>query len=200
MFATFRWTLGFALAVALHALAIGMLLAKGQTEEASLPPIPAILLELPPLPVEMEVVPEPEKAETQDPEPLSQDPEGTAPNTAEVTPTCDPQEAGPEKQTQTTLKEWQGVLQHHLDRYKRYPADAQRKGQQGTPHIVFTMCRDGRVLEAHVLQTSGFSALDQAGMDMVRGAEPLPGFPQGQSGDTLSVVVPVEFSLKRQVN
>jgi protein TonB len=196
MFATLRWTFGFVFAVALHAVAIGMLLAEGHSEEASRPPVPAILMELPPLPVDLEIVPEPESAETHDPPPPLADPEGTAPTMAEAAPTCDPQAAGPEAPTQTTLKEWQDVLQHHLDRYKRYPAEAQRKGQQGTPHIVFTMCRDGRVLEAHVLQTSGFTALDQAGMEMVRGAEPLPGFPQSQSGDTLSVVVPVEFSLR----
>ncbi len=136
------------------------------------PPIPAILLELPPLPVEMEVVPEPEKAETQDPSlPRRIRKERHRTRRKSPRPAIRGKPARRSRR-ETSLKEWQGVLQHHLDRCKRYPADAQRKGQQGTPHIVFTMCRDGRVLEAHVLQTSGFSALDRAGMDMVRGAEP----------------------------
>jgi periplasmic protein TonB len=196
-----RWSGSFALALALHVLAIDMLFANGRGDESPAPSPPAIMLELAALPVtladEPEIVPPEATAVTSEASPQPPAPEASAAGSTEPPPTCDPQATRPDDTT-VTLAEWKGLLLHHLERHKQYPADAQRRGQQGTPHVLFTMCRDGRVLAARILRTSGVESLDRAGVDLVRRAEPLPSFPQGQSGDTLDLVVPVEFFLVGQ--
>lgn len=194
-----RWSVSFALALTLHVLAIGVFLGEGRAGEADASsPLP-ILLDLIALPAEPQVVPD---------ESMAAAPDAPLPPTAvdlpaegatESPPSCDPQAPAPSASGSAamTLAEWRRLLRHHLARYQQYPEDAQRKGQQGTPHVFFTVCHDGRVLEAHIARTSGIASLDQAGMDLVRRAEPLPAFPQGLPEDRLNLVVPVEFVLAK---
>lgn len=57
------------------------------------------------------------------------------------------------------------------------------------------MNRDGHVLSSSLVRTSGFADLDQAALDTLRRADPLPAIPPERS-DEVELVVPVEFYLR----
>lgn len=96
-----------------------------------------------------------------------------------------------------SLPTWKGLLLRHLERHKRYPAEAQRARHEGMPYVAFTMTRDGRVLSARIVRSSGVASLDQEGLDLLARAQPLPPLPSDQPGESLDLVVPIQFFLKR---
>lgn len=95
------------------------------------------------------------------------------------------------------LPTWKGMLLRHLERHKRYPPEAQRARHEGVTYVRFTMSRDGRVLFATVVRPTGISSLDQEGLELLRRAEPLPSLPADQPGETLALVVPIQFHMRR---
>ncbi|TBR29412.1 MAG: energy transducer TonB, partial [Reyranella sp.] len=96
-----------------------------------------------------------------------------------------------------TLPTWKGLLLRHLERHKRYPSEAQRSRHEGVTYVRFTMSRDGRILAARIERASGHAALDQEGLELLQRAQPLPPLPQDQPGESLEIVVPIQFFLKR---
>jgi protein TonB len=104
--------------------------------------------------------------------------------------------AAPETQS-AELPTWKGRLLRHLERHKQYPSDAQRSRHEGITYIHFTMTRDGRVLAARVERTAGIASLDREGLDLLQRAQPLPPLPADQPGETLALVVPVQFRMRR---
>lgn len=95
------------------------------------------------------------------------------------------------------LPTWKGLLLRHLERHKRYPADAQRQRQEGVVYVHFRLSRDGRVLAARLERPTGVASLDQEGLDLLQRAQPLPPLPSDQPGESLELLVPVQFYLKR---
>lgn len=95
------------------------------------------------------------------------------------------------------LPNWKGALLRHLERHKRYPQEAQRARREGVTTVRFTMSRDGRVLAARIERTSGVTSLDQEGLDLLQRAQPLPPLPSDQPGESLELVVPIQFHLTR---
>ena len=45
---------------------------------------------------------------------------------------------------------WQTALVRHLQQYKRYPSDAQSRGDEGVVQLSFTVDRNGRVLNREI--------------------------------------------------
>lgn len=88
---------------------------------------------------------------------------------------------------------WQSRLLAHLERRKRYPADARRQRQQGTAQVRFTIDAGGNVQSVSLVSSSGVAALDQEVVAMVRRASPVPAPPPGINR---TIVVPVRFSLR----
>lgn len=95
------------------------------------------------------------------------------------------------------LPTWKALLLRHLEKHKRYPAEAQRSRTEGVAYVVFTMTRDGRILNARIERSAGHAALDREGLDLLSRAEPLPPLPHDQPGETLRLVVPVQFFMRR---
>jgi protein TonB len=91
---------------------------------------------------------------------------------------------------------WQTSLVRHLEQYKRYPSDAQSRGEEGVVLLSFSVDRTGHVLEHHVLRSSGYPALDDEVMSMIERAQPLPPFPPTMTESKLDLTVPIRFSLK----
>jgi len=58
------------------------------------------------------------------------------------------------------------------------------------------MDRGGRVLSASLERSSGFAELDREAMSLPNRAQPLPKPPEERAGDTLELVVPVEFFIR----
>lgn len=91
---------------------------------------------------------------------------------------------------------WQTSLVRHLEQYKRYPSDAQSRGEEGVVLLSFSVDRTGHVLERHVVHSSGYPALDDEVMSMIERAQPLPPFPATMTESKLDLTVPIRFSLK----
>lgn len=58
------------------------------------------------------------------------------------------------------------------------------------------MDRNGRILSAGIARSSGSVLLDEEALAMIRRAEPLPPLPAEVAGTTLTLTVPVTFSLR----
>jgi periplasmic protein TonB len=91
---------------------------------------------------------------------------------------------------------WQSSLVRHLQRYKRYPGDAQARSEQGVVVLSFSVDRTGRVLTHRIARSSGFADLDAEVMAMIQRAEPLPAFPASMTEPQLDLTVPIRFSLR----
>lgn len=175
------------------------------------PPQPKLIeapkpkLALPPPPPKPR--PKPPKPEPR-PEPKSRPPVETPPSTAPVSdsvpaPTAQPAtrpspQAGNPAPSQAKAS-WQSRLLAHLNRYKRYPEDARRRGQQGVVKLRFVVDDRGNVLSFALAGKSGSGSLDRATLQMIRRAQPLPAPPPEllQNGQ-LEVVAPFVYSLERR--
>jgi protein TonB len=89
---------------------------------------------------------------------------------------------------------WEGQVLGWLERFRRYPGHARERRQQGVAQVRFRMDRTGRVLVVALERSSGYPLLDQAALDTIRRAQPLPAIPPDRA-DELELSVPVEFHL-----
>lgn len=93
-------------------------------------------------------------------------------------------------------RSWQGTLLAHLERHKRYPRASQARREQGVSHLRFVMDRQGKVLSCRIERPSGFEALDEETLEMIRRAEPLPPPPPDVGDERIELVVPVQYFLR----
>ena len=91
---------------------------------------------------------------------------------------------------------WQSSLVRQLQRYKRYPSEAQSRNEQGVVLLSFSLDRTGHVLAHRVARSSGFADLDNEVMAMIMRAEPLPAFPASMPQPRIDLTVPIRFSLR----
>lgn len=91
---------------------------------------------------------------------------------------------------------WQSRVLSWLNRHKRYPSSAKSRRQEGLVQVAFTVDQGGRVTSSRVSRSSGIPALDQAALDMVRRASPVPAPPPEIASSALRLAVPVDFSLR----
>ncbi|WP_332361620.1 MULTISPECIES: energy transducer TonB family protein [Asaia] len=181
-------------------------LAPEKPPEVMAPPSPT---PLPPVPVpqKIKVVPVHRKVAPSPPMPKHLPPPIPTQSTADTAPP--PSEAPPSTVSATNAKgapssreasqakeSWQGKLLARLERFKRYPPQAQAEHQEGTPMLRFTMDRKGHVLAASIVRPTGYTLLDEETLALVRRAEPLPEPPDTIEGATLTLTVPVEFYLE----
>jgi protein TonB len=82
-----------------------------------------------------------------------------------------------------------------LEHYKRYPAAAQKRGEQGVVMLRFTLDRGGNASNARIERSSGHSDLDDEVMALLRRAAPLPPIPADIAANTIDIVVPVSFAI-----
>src|SRR3546814_7997633 len=87
---------------------------------------------------------------------------------------------------------YQAELFAHVLKYRYYPDEARPERLQGIVRIQFAMTRDGRVMSAWVQQGSGYRQLDEAALEAIRRAQPLPPIPKGLP-DEMEVVLPLDF-------
>ena len=92
--------------------------------------------------------------------------------------------------------EWQRVLAAHIERFKRYPAEARSREEEGTARVAFTIDHEGRLLSSRIVQSSGSAMLDEETLTMLARAQPMPRPPEQLSDSEFSFVVPVRFTLR----
>ncbi|HSV23265.1 MAG TPA: energy transducer TonB [Xanthobacteraceae bacterium] len=148
----------------------------------------------PPEEVAEVALPEPERPK---PQPPTEEKPPTAMPSIVMTPAPAPPVAGAAVQpADPVVRRWESALFAHLERFKRYPAEARARGQQGLAKVAFTLDRAGQVRESRILQTSGSPELDQESLAMLTRAQPMPKPPSQVQTSELSFVVPIRFNIR----
>jgi periplasmic protein TonB len=128
----------------------------------------------PPEEAQTEITPPPEQMPVEEPKPPPPPPPPPV-NTAAV--------ARAETAYETAIRK-------HLSRYlPRDPSET----EQGTVHVGFSLNRSGRVLERHIIRSSGHADLDNAALSMVDRAQPFPPFPAAIPESEKIVEFPLHF-------
>jgi periplasmic protein TonB len=138
----------------------------------------------------------PGKAPTETPADLSRNALAALP--AEETPPSEP--AVPSRIPQlpadaapnTAMLQFRDTLLRHIAKFQRYPRAAERQHLQGTVLAVFSIGRDGKLLGTWVKTSSGQAVLDQAAIDTILRAQPLPQIPPALP-DSMKVEVALGF-------
>lgn len=219
-----RWAVAAAVVVGIHAGAVAYFLAHHQPVEIG-DDTDIVTVELAPIDstsdaVERDVAPAPETMIESKPVPQPQEEKPREEVKAEEPPPDDtpaivplPETKPPEKVeearppapvTAEKVKggaphiepSWQATLVRQLQRYKRYPTEAQARNEQGVVLLSFSLDRSGHVLARRIARSSGFSDLDEEVMAMIMRAEPLPPFPASMPQPRLDLTVPIRFSLR----
>jgi periplasmic protein TonB len=198
-----RWAIAAAIVVAVHLGAIAAYVYVHQPDELG-DDVTPIAVELSPSDDTVdqpEVAPVPEEQQQQ----IVQPPPDTSPVVAmpEQKP-LEQQDKPPTPAMPARVKggaphvaaSWETSLVKHLEQYKRYPGEAQSRGEEGIVLLSFSVDRTGHVLTHQVTKSSGYPDLDNEVMSMITRAEPLPPFPADMPDAKLDLTVPIRFSLK----
>jgi protein TonB len=107
-----------------------------------------------------------------------------------------PRTTAPPDAAQAARANYNGLLSAHLQRYKQYPPASRSAGEQGVAMLNFTIGRNGQDLASSLAKSSGSAALDSETMAMIRRAQPLPPFPPEMPQSSITVTVPIRYSLR----
>jgi protein TonB len=86
-----------------------------------------------------------------------------------------------------------------LQRHKKYPNLARRRGQQGIVILEFVINAEGKLLSHKIIQASAHTALNTAVVKMIKQASPMPPVPQElhRKRDQFSYTIPIHFTLSK---
>ncbi len=84
-----------------------------------------------------------------------------------------------------------------LARAKHYPKIARDRGYEGEPIVVFTIGKDGSLIELGLDKSSPFEILNEAALQTVRDASPYPSIPDPINERTIKLKLPISFVLER---
>jgi periplasmic protein TonB len=90
---------------------------------------------------------------------------------------------------------WKSLLVAMLERNKRYPSEAQARGEHGVVELAFSIDRRGGIHHARVAHSSGSSLLDREALAMLERAAPLPSPPPEIGGAEIPFVAPIRYSI-----
>lgn len=83
-----------------------------------------------------------------------------------------------------------------LNQHKIYPADLKKAKKQGTVVVKFTIAKDGQLSNASIQKSSGITRLDDAALEMLGKANPVPPIPDALNKQRLVIALPVRYSLE----
>ncbi|MBD2783667.1 energy transducer TonB [Xenorhabdus sp. DI] len=93
---------------------------------------------------------------------------------------------------------WQAEVTGHLNRYKKYPDDAQRRKRTGRPMVKFTVNQLGAVLDSELTRRSGTNSLDREARMVLERSQPLPKPPDViLTHGRITVELPIDFYLSQ---
>lgn len=90
---------------------------------------------------------------------------------------------------------WEGRVLARLERFKRFPAAARSRREQGVATIRFRLDRQGHILSSSIARSSGSRILDAEALATLTRAAPLPAIPAGRP-DQIEILVPIEFFMR----
>jgi len=103
---------------------------------------------------------------------------------------------GATRRDSNAVPNWKSRLVARLERYKRYPDQAERRGEHGVVQIAFDIDRRGGVHDVRILRSSGSPLLDRATLALPRRAAPLPPPPSDIAGRRIPIVVPIRYNIR----
>ncbi|OTA18883.1 hypothetical protein Xbed_02869 [Xenorhabdus beddingii] len=93
---------------------------------------------------------------------------------------------------------WQAEVSGHLNRYKKYPEDAQRRKRTGRPVVKFTVNQSGTLIDSELARRSGTNSLDREARMVLERAQPLPKPPDViLTHGRVTVELPIDFYLSQ---
>jgi protein TonB len=167
------------------------------------PPPPPPQVELPPDPA-----PQPELTATPPPKPVEKKVEKKKPRQRDASIARAPSAAdrqaeraaapmpGAAARDPNAMPNWTSQLVSRLERYKRYPSEAQSRGDTGVVRLAFSVDRGGGVHNVRIVGSSGSSVLDRETLALIERAAPLPAPPAELSGAQVAVVVPIRYNIR----
>jgi protein TonB len=93
------------------------------------------------------------------------------------------------------LGSYLGNARMRIEKAKRYPREARRRGWEGKVVLSFQINRKGEVLQIRLVQSSGYPELDDEGIATIRRASPFPP-PPLMDQNMLEVEIPLVFKLE----
>jgi periplasmic protein TonB len=101
---------------------------------------------------------------------------------------------GASSRNSDAVPNWKSQLVARLERYKRYPSEAQSRGEHGVAKLAFSVDRSGGVHNARIVHSSGSSILDRETLTLAERAQPLPPPPPEITGSQIPIVVPIRYN------
>lgn len=166
-------------------------------EEAPLAPNPEVVME--------KVKPVEEKEEEEEKKPQEEVQAQTVASLAAAPPPIESPDKGPKaaaphqgasKKPNQAVLSWQRAMHLHLNKHKRYPAEARNRGIQGVVTVSFSINREGKVTQARVVKPSGSPILDAEALEWLARASPLPAPPGDTPDNGLSFTQPFQFNVR----
>ncbi len=100
--------------------------------------------------------------------------------------------------TVSDFSDYQRRLYEALARGSRYPAEARRMHLAGVTQLAFKVDRAGTVLESWIQESSGSELLDDAALEALTRAQPLPPIPAGLPS-RMDFVIEIDLSVMQQI-
>lgn len=94
------------------------------------------------------------------------------------------------------LREFLSIIRRRIEKAKRYPDEARRKGIEGTVVLAFTVGRRGELESVEVISSSGYKWLDEAAIQTINRAAPFPPLERFSSRESLRIEVAITFKLE----
>lgn len=104
--------------------------------------------------------------------------------------------AGSASHNPDAVPNWKSALVARLERYKRYPPEAQSRGEYGVAQLSFSVDRNGAVHHAQVVRSSGSNVLDRETVALAERASPMPPPPSEITGAQIPIVVPIRYNAR----
>jgi protein TonB len=147
-----------------------------------------------PLPRPEEKQETPQRQDPRLPAPTTSMPQAAPLETAAIP--AAPVQGSPTPKSSKAIPTWKSQIAALLERNKRYPPAAQARGERGIAQVVFSLDRQGRLLDSRVLRSSGAAALDEEALALLHRAQPFPAPPAELGGAHVDLTVPIRFNLR----
>ena len=95
------------------------------------------------------------------------------------------------------LGSYLGHVRMRIEKGKRYPREARRRGWEGKVILSFQINRKGEVAQIGLVQSSGYQELDEEGIATIPRASPFLPLPMTEGGE-LEVEIPLVFRLEER--
>ena len=102
------------------------------------------------------------------------------------------------EQEQDAIQSYTGLITQRLEKYKRYPRFAERRGLNGRVVLRFTVRRDGEVIDPQVVEVDGHKSFGAAAEQALKRVGQLPRFPDEIRRREIVVEVPITYRLDDQ--